>query len=181
MYGFVSDRLVSSRGYEALGRYAQRSSASSTEAQVARDIGSDLVSKAEDSVALFGDQKVARSALHAVVNECSEDDWDASGARAVVPAAAQTALRLIQALPSGVPMPECSAEPDGSISLDWSESRYRVFSISVSSSDRLAFAWLDGSDKGHGVARFDGRVVPDRVLLLIRDTFGQPHASLRAS
>jgi len=30
--------------------------------------------------------------------------------------------------------------------------------------DRLAYAWLDGTDKGHAVARFDGERVPDRIL-----------------
>ena len=61
-------------------------------------------------------------------------------------------------------LPEFSPEPDGSISLDWIMSRTRVFSISVSPRDRLAYAWLDGSDRGHGVATFDRSMIPQRIL-----------------
>ena len=61
-------------------------------------------------------------------------------------------------------MPEFAPEPDGAISLDWIQSRHRLFTLSISASNRLAYAWLDGTDKGHGVARFDGRTIPRRVL-----------------
>jgi hypothetical protein len=36
--------------------------------------------------------------------------------------------------------------------------------VSVGPSGRLAFAWLDGVEKGHGVVRFDGQDVPRRIL-----------------
>ena len=48
------------------------------------------------------------------------------------------------------------------LAFDWIVSRARVFSVSVGTTNRLAFAWIDGTDRGHGVARFDGDAVPAR-------------------
>lgn len=68
------------------------------------------------------------------------------------------------ALPDRCPLPEITLEPDGAISLDWIQSRDRLFSVSVGQSSRLAFAWVDGVDSGHGVECFDGRNIPLRIL-----------------
>ncbi len=133
----------------------------------------------ERSQALFGDKTATISSLNELACECAEADWDGYGAQGMDPAAVTVAERLIRALPMDIPMPECAPEPDGSISLDWWESRYRIVSVSVSPSARLAFAWLDGTDRGHAVARFDGSAVPERLLQEIRRIM--PNASLRAA
>ena len=104
------------------------------------------------------------SRLRAFANDCAEQGWDGHEACAIDPQALQKAEDFMRALPEGFPTPECAPEPDGSISFDWIQSRHRLFSLSVGSSNRLAYAWLDGTDKGHGVARFDGFSVPPRVL-----------------
>ena len=85
---------------------------------------------------------------------------------------------MIRALPPGVPLPEVAPEPDGAISLDWIRSRNNLFSLTVGSGDRLAFAWLDGSDTGHGVVRFDGQVVPKRILQGIDEIMRHATAAL---
>jgi hypothetical protein len=97
------------------------------------------------------------------------------------PIAVLWAERLVRALPDGMPLPEFAPEPDGSISLDWILSCNRLFSLSVGRVGRLAFAWLDGTDKGHGVAPFDGQNVPPRVLDSIKRLVGQAHAGLPAA
>ena len=71
---------------------------------------------------------------------------------------------FVRALPRDVALPEFAPEPDGSISLDWESSRSRRFSISIGVNNRLAYAWLDGTDRGHAVAYFDGRAIPLRIL-----------------
>src|SRR5882724_7111596 len=151
MLGSVSN-AVGPLGYAALSPYAQPGSAVSPEAETVIQAASSIVRAAERSVALFGDKAAALSSLRELASECSVDDWDNAGAQAINVDALTCAERLLRALPSSVPIPDCSPEPDGSISLDWSESSHRLFSISVSGSNRLAFAWLDGSDRGHGVA-----------------------------
>lgn len=168
-------------GYAALGLYSQQGSAVSVEAVSVDQAASTLVRAAESSVALFGERSSAISALHQLAYDCASDDWDGSGALRIDTSAVANAERFLRALPEGLPMPECSAEPDGSVSLDWSESRTRLFSVSVSASNRLAFAWLDGSDRGHGVSRFDGVLVPDRIVIGLRLIIHPAYAPVRAA
>lgn len=174
-------KAVGPVGYAALSPDAQAGSAVSRAAQTVQRAASKIALEAERSVALFGDKAAALSRLHGLADECSQDDWDAAGAQPLSADAVQRAEGFLRALPDNVPIPDCSPEPDGSVSLDWAKSRRRLFSISISESDRLAFAWLDGSDKGHGVARFDGRVVPERVLFGIRSILGLTNAPFRAA
>jgi hypothetical protein len=91
------------------------------------------------------------------------------------------AKRFVRSLPDGVSLPEFAPEPDGSISLDWIQSRARLYSLSIGHSNRLAYAWLDGADKGHGVVHFDGQNVPPRVLDGIKHIVGHGYAGLRAA
>lgn len=99
----------------------------------------------------------------ALANECGEPGWDGDDALPLDHLAVCKAVAFILALLEGVPLPEFAPEPDGSISLDWISSRNRLFSLSVGTGDSLPYAWLDGTDKGHAVARFDGKSVPPRI------------------
>jgi hypothetical protein len=99
----------------------------------------------------------------------------------ISPIALENAERFLRGLPNDLPLPECSPEPDGSISLDWMVSRYRRFTLSVGSSNRLAYAWLDGTDSGHAVDRFDGASVPRRILSAIESIVDNENTRLRAA
>jgi len=180
MLGAVSN-AVGLLGYAALGPYAQQGSAVSVEAASVGRAAIMLVRAAEQSVALFGERAAAISRLRELANECAQDDWNGAGAVPMDLAAVALAESFLRALPDGVPMPECSPEPDGSVSLDWCSAKNRLFSVSIGRSNRLAFAWLDGNDKGHGVARFDGVAVPARVLLGLSSILGPSHAPVRAA
>lgn len=151
-------------GYASLVSYTWSGSAVSAEAQAATKTASALVRSVEGSRALFGRKATIISQLWELAHECAEPGWDGYGAHAIDPTALRNAEMFLRALPEDLPMPECAPEPDGSISLDWIQTRHRLFSLSVGPNDRLAYAWLDGTDKGHGVARFDGVCVPQRVL-----------------
>ena len=119
---------------------------------------------AERAQVLFSEKSVAISQIVFLANECAETGWDGDEAAPIDPMAILTAVEFIRALPNYVPLPEFAPEPDGSLSLDWIRSCSRLFSLSIGSTNRLAYAWLDGSDKGHGVARFDGERIPTRVI-----------------
>ena len=136
----------------------------SAEAVVVQEAASSVLNSVERSQALFGDKSVAISEVWALANECAETGWDGQDALSMNRSAIYNALAFIRALPDSVPLPEFAPEPDGSISFDWIKSRNRLFSMSVGSSNRLAYAWLDGTDKGHAVARFDEGRVPQRIL-----------------
>lgn len=168
-------------GYTALNVYARGGSAISTEARAAQKFATELVESAERSFALFGENGEAISRLRAMANECSEPGWDGGEASPTHPDAVYLAEQFVRALPADVPLPEFAPEPDGSVSLDWIKARNRVFTVSVGTSQRLAFAWLDGTDKGHGVAGFDRGRIPAKIVEGIKGIMDDDNATLRAA
>ena len=155
-------------GFAGFGNYARASSAVSPEATVLREAAGALAKTAETSESLFGGKMKALSQLHAMVTDCAEPGWDGGDAVGIDPRAHALARAIIETLPEDFPMPEFAPEPDGAISLDWIRSRHRMLSLTAGVSDRLAYAWLDGSDRGHAVARFDGARLPGLVESAIR-------------
>jgi hypothetical protein len=168
-------------GYAALSACARADSAVSPAAKAVREAAYSVVKSAERSQVLFGGKANVLSQLGALAAECGEANWDGSGALAVETGAVLNAGDFIRALPAGIPIPEIAPEPDGSLSLDWIESRNRLFSLSVSAGPRLAYAWLDGTDRGHGVARFDREKIPARVLEGIFGIMSHGNAAVRPS
>jgi hypothetical protein len=135
----------------------------SPESRAVRQTLRSIANQQERSVALFGDKVAAISTIWELVRE-SEAFGDGKEADPIHPIAARQAVDFVRALPEGVRLPEIAWEPDGFLSLDWSESRHRVFSVSFGGRPRLPYAWLDGPDRGHAVAFFDGETVPPRIL-----------------
>ena len=168
--------VVGASGNLALGE----GSAISPEALAVHKAIREVVESIERSIALFGEKAEALSQLAALARDCAEKGWDAEEAAAVDPIAVFWAEHFVRALPDGLPLPEFALEPDGSISIDWIPSRNRLFSLSIGHGNRLAYAYLDGANKGHGVAWFDGRNIPPRVLQDIKGILGQGHVGLRA-
>ncbi|TLD72686.1 hypothetical protein FEM03_01015 [Phragmitibacter flavus] len=155
-------------GYAAMQMFAFGGSAVSNEAQAVQSAAREVVSNAERAESLFGSQTTTMSEVWKLADDCALPDWDGDGAMPIDELTVGCAVSLIRALPVGIPMPEVAPEPDGSISFDWIRSRYRLFSLSVSNGSRLSYAWLDGSDKGHAVAFFDGWKIPARIEQGIR-------------
>jgi hypothetical protein len=151
-------------GYVALSTYAKGGSAISVEASAAREAANAVIESIERSQALFGEKTAAISQLRALAIECGQENWDGDGAAMIDPMAILNAEAIVRALPIGIPLPEFAPEPDGSVSLDWTQSRTQQFSLSVGRSHRLSYAWLDGTDSGHGVATFDGSTIPPRII-----------------
>ncbi|MFP4166570.1 MAG: hypothetical protein ACLFUF_05310 [Opitutales bacterium] len=136
----------------------------SEEAVQLHDYAAEISERFESSQALFGDKMRLLSELHELAEECVEDDWDGYGAEAVNAAVLARAEAFVRALPDDLPLPEISAEPDGAIAFDWMPLSTKTFSLSVSRSDRLAYAWIDGTDRGHAAVKFEGMEIPPRVL-----------------
>ena len=168
-------------GYALLQATARGGSAVSREAQSLRYAATQVVDATERSQALFGEKADAISQIWEIHADCAAENWDESDAAPISLFSAVAAQEFIRALPEGIPVPEFAPEPDGALSLDWIESRHRMFSLSIGNSDRLAYAWLDGTDRGHGVAQFDGTKVPSRILEGIQSIMNHGDASLRAS
>ena len=162
---------------------ARPASAVSSEAGHVRAYAERIIGHVESSAALFGGRMGVIAALRDLADSHAEAGWDGDQALPVNPAAIELAVDFVRALPDDCQMPEVGVEPDGAVSLDWLPSRHSMLSISFSgSSDRLAFAWLDGTDRGSAVARFDRQVVPPRLAQAIdAATYKADRAALRAA
>ena len=124
------------------------------------------------------ESKLSQATLIAAMlaDECKEADWDGYGAEPLDRNALDLARQIIRSLPDDVPMPSLTTEPDGCVSLDWMPTRSRTFTLSVGKTDRLPYAWIDGTDRGHAVARFVNGQLPVRILQEIRRICGQDTA-----
>lgn len=151
-------------GYTALTALSRQGSAVSREAAAVRRNATTLVERTEQSVALFGTKAVALSELSQLAAECATDDWDGYGALALDVRALRLAEEIVRSLPDDMAMPSFSIEPDGCVSMDWMPSRGRTFTLSAGKSDRLPYAWIDGTDRGHAVAKFEGGQLPPRIV-----------------
>jgi hypothetical protein len=151
-------------GYATLAAYARPTSAISFEANQICEVASGIMRDREGSESLFGQKAVAMSALRSAVAAVSPDEEQ----EVVDPQALLTAEQLVLALPDDLPTPEFGIDPDGAISFDWIQSRTRMFTVNVSDSERLAYAWLNGSDRGHGVDRFRGPLVSAVLVSVLR-------------
>lgn len=155
-------------GYSAAVALARPRSAVSSEAESVRINASTLVEQAYRSVALYGPKALLISNLTSLGEESREPNWDGYGAEPANPNALNCAKDLIASLPDDLPLPECSIEPDGCVSLDWMPAPYRTLSLSVSANDRMPYAWVDGTDRGHAVARLIDGQLPPRIIAEIR-------------
>jgi hypothetical protein len=158
-------------GFAAMQTAANGGNAVSPDAQVVREQARCVLRAFEQSQALFGAKAEAISQLMALAGEDKTID----------PNAVFVAEKFVRALPDAISLPEFSLDPDGAISLDWIQSRTRIFSLSVEANGRLAYAWLDGIDRGHATARFNGRQIPERIIEGITSIATNGNTSLRAA
>lgn len=151
-------------GMVALSPLARGGSAVSREAIASQTAIASAVRATESSRVLFGEKAKAIAALREMAFECACEGWDGNAACGIGPMALAHAIDFLRALPESFPLPECAPEPDGSVSFEWAFARHRRFMVSIGERPRLAHAWVDGTDRGHAVARFDGFNIPDRIL-----------------
>jgi hypothetical protein len=118
-------------GYAALNIYARGGSAVSSEARAAQEAATVVIEATERSQVLFGEKAAALSQLWALAAECDKADWDGAGAALINVEEVLNAESIVRTLPTGFSLPEFAAEPDGSVSFDWTESRSHIFSVSA--------------------------------------------------
>ncbi len=175
---------VSAIGFSvALYALARPGSAVSPEARQVRACAEANLGRVESSDALFGGKTVVISELWGLARSHAETGWDGGEALPADRQAIALASAFIRALPDDCDMPEAGVDPDGAVTLDWMVSRHRMLSISFAGdSDRLAYAWIDGTDRGNAVAKFDQSTVPKRLMqAILAVTVAPEYAALRAA
>lgn len=157
--------------------FVRPSSAISSDANQVCVAVSKVLEDRLDSESLFGSKSTVLWQLMTVIGDLTVDEDQE-------PVASETLHNVelfVLALPDGLPSPMIGVDPDGAISMTWAASRTRQFSVSVSNSDRLAYAWIDGSDKGHAVERFRSSSLTERFLTSLKSIVANDAAAIRAA
>jgi hypothetical protein len=114
---------------------------------------------------------LALEELEKVYEECSEANWDGYGAIPISRETYSEARKLLRMIPSFLPRPDISAEPDGEIALEWYKEKYSVFVISVGGNNLITYAGLFGkSNRTHGTEYFSDEL-PEIIRQCIRRLF----------
>src|SRR5437867_9085858 len=79
--------------------------------------------------------KRAHLSLQDAVQEASTDNWDGYGGKRVTQGTFRNAVSFLRSLPTAVPGPEVSVQPDGEIAFEWSGRPGRAFSVSIGEGD----------------------------------------------
>ena len=152
-------------GYTSLLIPAQQHSAVSEETGVIWGKALGLFKHVESSRALFGPKEDALDRLYELAAECTEADWDGYGAEAVSQSAVVRSKRTL--FVGCRRIYRCRKSPwsqDGEIALDWSPTPTQTFSVSIGPADRMACAWVNGTEHGHVVAYSNNGEIPSRIL-----------------
>ena len=156
-------------------------SALTYETSSAKELIYDLASALETPRSLFEPKEQALDELYALLEERASELETDNAYTMTSPATLDNAELLIRMMPDSIPMPEIAIEDDGDITFDWMKSRYCMLSASVGESARIAYAWLDGTDRGHSVTSMDTDTFPSRLYQDISRIMGTYHAALRSA
>jgi hypothetical protein len=110
----------------------------------------EALSELAMSIAIRRTAEAATAELRRLQRVAAEFNWDGYGALPLNPRAAEQALKFIQALPTTVPVPDVSADPDGEVDLLWQLDPARAVSVSVGPNGRLTYAALMGTAQSYG-------------------------------
>lgn len=109
--------------------------------------------------------------LQETCQRCQQPNWDGEGAEAISTETHEVARRLLESLPSDMPLPSISAEPDGQLNFEWYQAPRRLLSASLSSNGTLYWAALIGSEDPRGSCQFVDQF-PQTLLYWIGQVYG---------
>jgi len=120
-----------------------------------------LLSDCSPSITL--DEHAIIQDLDEVLEEFSVDNWDGYGAKAIDVHSYSNALKFAKTLPTTIPHPEVSVDPDGEIAFEWYKGPRMVFSLSIGIHDEINYAGLFGFNKVNGTENFYDEI-PKAIL-----------------
>ena len=114
-----------------------------------------------------GERLRAIGELDEAYSQGRADNWDEYGAQSVSKETYVTAFRFLEALPSAVPSPEISLDPDGEINFEWNNAG-KIFSASIGETGVLSYAGVFGTNlTAHGTEIFDD-TIPEAIIQNIK-------------
>jgi hypothetical protein len=115
------------------------------------------------SLALRRTAETAIAELTKALVIASRPNWDGYGALPADRGAAAQAIRFLQALPTTLPAPDVSVDPDGEIDVLWHVEATRTLSVSVARSGKLTYSALLGGAQSYGTEWFSNEI-PQPIL-----------------
>jgi len=109
------------------------------------------------------DNQSMMHALSEALEECSVDNWDGYGAKAISRDSYRNAQLFSMTLPTTMPLPEVSVDPDGEVSFEWYRGPRMVFSLSIGAHNEINYAGLFGRNKVNGKEQFYDEI-PKAIL-----------------
>ena len=113
-----------------------------------------VIRDSEPTPTLDAARQTLLATLQETCQQCQRPQWDGEDADAVSAETHDVARRLLESLPSDIPLPTISAEPDGQLNFEWYQAPRRLLSVSVSSNGTLFWAALIGSEDPRGSCQF---------------------------
>lgn len=135
----------------------------SSEADYINKEKNTLIQRFLGTVSLGEREREIISLMNSAARMYSNKDWDGYGALAVSLTTFIKTLEFLASLSVHVKLPDISAEPDGSMVLEWYRSPEWIFSVSINSDGKIDYAAIFGDAKHHGSMYFSGDV--DRDIL----------------
>ncbi len=111
--------------------------------------------------------RAAAEELAAIAEEAMADDWDGKGGLAIDPLSVAQSLRFLTLMPSDLPAPHVSVDPDGEVAFDWQTESGSGFSISFAPDQMLVFAGIFPVARLRGAEYFADEI-PSAILEGIR-------------
>ena len=132
----------------------------------------DIFEGFAQSVTIGEYYRETRQSLAKTTEECSVENWDGYGAKAIDSSSYVNAIYFSQLLPVDIPIPEIYVDPDGEVTFEWYTGPRQVFSVSMGSKNELIYAGLFGANKTHGTEYLDDEL-PEMILDNIRRVFSR--------
>lgn len=117
----------------------------------------------QESIAIGQAALEAIEALAVASREAAAPNWDGHRGLPINQEAITHSLVFLQALPTTVPAPNISVDPDGEVDLLWHVSPTRTLSISVGPGGRLTYSALIGDAESFGTEWLSDEI-PESVL-----------------
>jgi hypothetical protein len=139
------------------------SDGTSSAAAAVREVMQEALSALARSIAVRKTAEAAIAELGSLQRVAAERNWDGYGALPLDPRAAEHALTFLQALPTTVPAPDVSVDPDGEVDLLWQRDPTTTISVSIGPNGRLTYAALVGTAQSCGTEWLAGEI-PQPIL-----------------
>ncbi len=115
------------------------------------------------------DERLIRE-LSEIIEECSVENWNGHGAKAIDRNSIDGACEFLGLLPSGVSYPEFCPEPNGDLGMVWEKRGYHV-SISIDADGTIAWGGTSPQGRIYGDSKIEDGL-PKEVLNLLYEIEG---------